>query len=142
MEVWRQPVRGVYGDPAVLALPGIERFRRGFEGELSPPPVHYLTGMRPTEATLGRCVFAMPASAWLRNSVGTIPLGVLAFLADAPLGGVVNTGLGPGTFASTSDLSLRAVRPADPSAAPSAARLRHAVAGRCRRRRGSPPVDP
>lgn len=58
----------------------------------------------------------MPASDWLRNSVGTIPLGALAFLADAALGGVVNAGLGPGGAASTPELSLRAVRPADPSA--------------------------
>ena len=86
MELWREPVRGVYGDLAVLALPGIERFRRGFTGELAPPSVHHLTGMHPTEATQGLCVFAMPATDWLRNSLGTIPLGTLAFLADAALG--------------------------------------------------------
>lgn len=116
MEVWREPVRGVYGDLAVLAMPGIDRFRRGFAGELAPPPIHHLTGMHPTEASQGRCVFAMPATDWLRTSLGTIPLGALAFLADAALGGVVNTGLGPGSVASTSELSLRAVRPATTSA--------------------------
>lgn len=116
MRVWEQPVRGVLGDVGTLALPGLERFRRGFHDEVAPPPVHYLTGLRPTEASPGRCVFAMPASPWLRETLGTIPLGVLAFLADAPLGGAAITGLGPGQVVSTSQLLVNAVRPVDTTA--------------------------
>jgi acyl-coenzyme A thioesterase PaaI-like protein len=47
----------------------------------------------------------MPATEWLQNAAGIFPGGVLAFLADAPFGASVSTGLPVGKVLTTSELS-------------------------------------
>jgi uncharacterized protein (TIGR00369 family) len=80
-----------------------------------------------TEVGTGKATFTMPASPWLASPQGAIAVGTLAILADAPLGVAVQTALAPHTPYTTSELSLRVVRPAQVGSALTAkGRLIHA----------------
>ncbi len=111
LEVWREPVRGGYPDPALFALPGIDQLRASLDGRSPPCPLNHLVGTRLTEVGPGKATFTMPASPWLCSPQGAIAVGTLAILADAPLGCAVQTALPAGTAYTTSELSLRVVRP-------------------------------
>ena len=94
--IWEEPVRGTFGDPSSLRLTGVERMRATVRGESSPPPIYHLTGLIPTEAGYGSSTFAMPVTPWLQTTVpGLITGGILAFLADGPLGTAIMTVLPP-----------------------------------------------
>jgi uncharacterized protein (TIGR00369 family) len=103
--------RGSIGDLRAFQRPGLETLRRFIRGELPGPPVTRLTGMRPTEAGLGKATFTMPITRWLEDGFGLYWGGVYALLADAPLACAIWTTLPPGKTAATSELSLSFVRP-------------------------------
>jgi uncharacterized protein (TIGR00369 family) len=103
----------VFDDLSTLALPGVERMRRTTRGRFEPPPIHHLTGLTPSESGLGMSTFTMPATPWLQTTVPDLMVGgVLAFLADGPLGTAIMTVLPPLGYMTTSDLSLSFLRPA------------------------------
>jgi uncharacterized protein (TIGR00369 family) len=113
--VWLEPVRGGYPDLALFAHPGIDQVR-GFIQRKSPrPPISHLTGMLPVEAGPGLTTFTMPASPWLLSPPGLIQGGVLAVLADGPLGCAIQTTLPPATPYTTAELSMNFLRPASVS---------------------------
>jgi len=112
MAIIDEPVRGSFGDTAALALPGVDSLRRAARGQGPAPPIHHLTGIRPTEAGLGKAVFSMPVTRWLEDWAGIIHAGVYAFFADAPLGAALFTAMPPGRVATTTQLFLSYVRPA------------------------------
>lgn len=64
-----------------------------------------------TGASEGSVTFTMPASTWMLGPQGIVTGGVLAILADGPLGCAVQTGLPAATGYATSELSLRLLRP-------------------------------
>lgn len=112
VRVWEEPVRGTFGDASNLSLPGVERMRLSARGVYPPPPIHHLTGLRPVEAGFGSSTFAMPVTPWLQTTVpGLIVGGVIAFLADGPLGTAIMTILPPLGYMTTSDLSLSFLQP-------------------------------
>src|SRR5687767_14067556 len=86
LEPWEEPARGVAGDMAYLTLPGLEQ-RRTSMARGAVPPIGRLTGMRPVAVDESSCTFEMPATEWLLGPKGVVHTGMLAFLADAPLGG-------------------------------------------------------
>jgi uncharacterized protein (TIGR00369 family) len=87
--------------------------RTFIRGGSTPPPTHYLTGLIPVEAGFGSSTFRMPVTPWLQTTVpGLISGGIIAFLADGPLGTAIMTVLPPLSFMTTSDLSLSFLRPA------------------------------
>ena len=91
----------------------MDRMRRTVRGSLGRPPIHHLTGLTPSESGFGTSTFTMPASPWLQSTVpGLMTGGVLAFLADGPLGTAIMTVLPPLAYMTTSDLSLSFLRPA------------------------------
>jgi len=111
--IWEEPVRGSFGDPSSLVLPGVERMQLTSVGRAAPPPIYHLTGLKPVEAGFGSSTFTMPVTPWLQTPVpGLIPCGVIAFLADGPLGGAIIAALPPLSYMTTSDLSLSFLRPA------------------------------
>lgn len=112
--VWQEPVTGTFGHPGLLTRPGLAAARAFVNGDLPPPPIHHLTGLRPTEAGVGVAAFVMPASPWWSNVFGLVPGGALAFLADAPLGMAISTGLPVGKALTTAELSISFVRTARP----------------------------
>ena len=111
-EIWREPVRGGYAEVSFLGLDGLERMRASLRGFMPPPPIHHLSGLRPTEGSPGNAAFAMPASPWWQTPAGVFNPGVMAFLADAPLGAAISTALPPGKILTTSDLTMSFLRPA------------------------------
>jgi uncharacterized protein (TIGR00369 family) len=112
VRIWEEPVRGSFGDLSSLRLAGIERMRLTTRGEGAPPPIHHLTGLRPVEAGFGTSTFSMPATPWLQTTVpGLMVGGIIAFLADGPLGTAIVTVLPPLAYMTTSDLSLSFLQP-------------------------------
>ena len=113
VRIWEEPLRGAFGDPAGLALSGVERMRLFVKSRLSRPPTSHLTGLMPVETGFGTSTFSMPVSPWLQTVVpGVMPAGVIAFLADAPLGTAISTVLPPLGYMTTSDLSMNFLQPA------------------------------
>lgn len=112
VRVWEEPVRGSFGDLSSLSLPGVERLRLSTRGQGPRPPIHHLTGVRPVEAGFGSSTFSMPVTPWLQTTLpGLIVGGVIAFLADGPLGTAITTMLPPLAYMTTSDLSLSFLQP-------------------------------
>jgi uncharacterized protein (TIGR00369 family) len=111
-EVWREPVRGGYPDPRVIALSGAERLGLWPKGASPAPPLSHLTGARPVSFGEGTAVAEMPASAWLLNSAGLISGGTLAILADIAFGCAIETKLPAGVPYTTAELSMSLLRPA------------------------------
>ena len=110
--MWEEPVRGSFGDQSTLLLPGVERMRLTTRGQGPPPPIHHLTGLTPVEAGFGSSTFRMPVTPWLQTTVpGVIVGGVIAFLADGPLGTSIVTILPPLAYMTTSDISLSFLQP-------------------------------
>jgi uncharacterized protein (TIGR00369 family) len=125
-----EPPRGGYYRPEMLGLSGIEQMRAGIEGRSVPPPMHHLTGMRPTEIGPGTSTFTMPSTGWLATHNGVITGGILAALADGPLGCSIQSTLPPGTVYTTSELSMSYLRPAFPDGRTIVARGKVIHAGR------------
>jgi uncharacterized protein (TIGR00369 family) len=88
--------------------------RASIAGRTVPPPMHHLTGMRPTEIGPGTSTFVMPATGWLATQYGVITGGILAVLADGPLGCSIQSTLPAATPYTTSELSMSYLRPAFP----------------------------
>ena len=111
---WREPVRGGYLDPAELVLPGSEQLRGMLDGRSPQPPLSRLTGMRITGVGDGTASFELPLTEWLCSSRGTISLGPLTVPADAAMACAIMSCLPPETGLTTSELSLRMLRPVRP----------------------------
>jgi uncharacterized protein (TIGR00369 family) len=113
-EPWREPPRGGYPDPALLALSGRDRLKGWGRRQVAPPPLTRLTGARLVEVGSGTATAEMPASGWLLNSAGVIGGGALAMVADIAFGCSIETELPPATPYTTAELSLTFLRPARP----------------------------
>jgi uncharacterized protein (TIGR00369 family) len=113
-EVWREPPRGGYPDPALIGLSGHDRLRAWSRGLAPAPPLTRLTGAAITEVGSGTAGAEMPASGWLLSSAGVITGGTLAIVADIAFGCAVQTELPPATPYTTAELSLSFLRPARP----------------------------
>ena len=111
-EIWREPARGGYADVGFLGLDGLERMRVAAKGAMPAPPIHHLSGIRPVDGGPGTAAYEMPASPWWQTSAGVFAPGVMAFLADAPLGAAISTALPAGKVLTTSDLAMNFLRPA------------------------------
>ncbi|MBJ7597699.1 PaaI family thioesterase [Candidatus Nephthysia bennettiae] len=109
--IWREPVRGFYADPHLLARPGLAALEAFSDGHQLPPPIHYLSGLTFEAAAAGTARFSMPASRWLLSAQGLISGATLALLVDGPLGCAVQTRLPQATPYSTAELSLSFLRP-------------------------------
>lgn len=93
-------------DPALFTRSGRAQVQALIDGEAPLPPIHYLTGMAPTEVAAGTATFTMPASDWLLDSRGAIDLAMLSILADGPLGSAFQSMLAPMTPYTTAELSM------------------------------------
>lgn len=107
-----EPARGGYGDLRLLGLSGLEQLRTGLRFLGPRPPISHLIGISFDSISEGTSAFSMPASPWLQSPAGVIPGGVLAMLADAPLGTAVHSALPPATAYTTAELSMTFLRPA------------------------------
>jgi uncharacterized protein (TIGR00369 family) len=115
---YQRPVRGeVLPNISLREMSGLDLLLGQIEGRLPPPPVHYLTGMRPTEVGDGTAAFALPASAWLTVGFGTVMGGFIALLAHSALMGAVLSTTPAGMSQLPLDIKINFLRPvfADPN---------------------------
>jgi uncharacterized protein (TIGR00369 family) len=113
---------------AMLARSGVEQLRAIMDDAIVPP-IGRLAGMQLTDVGLASATFTMPATRWLLSPRGLISVGTLAVLADGPLGCAVHSALEPQIAYTTSELSLRLLRPV-PAGGTLVARGRLVHAGR------------
>jgi uncharacterized protein (TIGR00369 family) len=109
-----EPPRGAFFSPEMLGLSGLEQMQYAIDGYTVPPPIHNLTGMIPTEIGPSTSTFTMPSTGWLATPYGVLTGGILAVLADGPLGCSIQSTLPAGTIYTTSELSMSYLRPAFP----------------------------
>jgi len=97
------------------ARDGVELLRAQLRGELPRPPIDQLIGIRLVGAEPGRVVFALPASAWLRNEWGAVYGGVLTLLAKSAAAAAVQATASRGTAVTALDAKINFLRavPAD-----------------------------
>jgi uncharacterized protein (TIGR00369 family) len=112
--IWEEPAIGGYPDPATFGLSGLERMQSARDGRIPIPPIAYLLEFPFRAISKGSASFEIPASPWFSNSAGLIPGGMLAVLADAPLGAAIHTELPPGVAFTTAEISLTFLRPVRP----------------------------
>jgi uncharacterized protein (TIGR00369 family) len=109
---WQEPVRGGHPDARHLALTGAEQLRAMLTGDAPVPPMSRLTGMRIVDAAPERATFELPLSAWLRGPDGHPSSGLLTMPVDGAMACAIMTGLPPHVGLTTTELTLRQVRPA------------------------------
>jgi uncharacterized protein (TIGR00369 family) len=90
---------------------GREIIDRQLTGELPPPPLHDLTGIRLIDAGDGTATMALPATGWLSSPARTVQGGVIATLADMTMGFAVETTAPAGTAVAGLDLKINFLRP-------------------------------
>lgn len=111
----RRPLQGEpLAQEAFAERSGLEILRGAIRGDLPAPPLHHLTGMRPTFAEEGRVEWELPCSRWLASPAGSVQGGFTAMLAEAALTGAIFTTAPPGTAIATLDLKVNYLRPVFP----------------------------
>ena len=92
-------------------LSGLDFFRKMIAGEVPPPPMVALLGLRLVEADAGRVVFAGTATERFYNGWGVAHGGFAATLLDSALGCAINTLSPPGRTYTTLELKINYTRP-------------------------------
>jgi uncharacterized protein (TIGR00369 family) len=110
----RPPPGGIIPQDVWEDLSGAEILTRQLAGELPPPPLHHLTGLRLTEFGEGWATFAMPQSEWLASPTGRLQGGAIAMLADFAMLGAVETTAPAGLAFAGLDLKANFLRPVTP----------------------------
>jgi uncharacterized protein (TIGR00369 family) len=126
----RPPPDGVIVQETWAELAGAEILARQLRGELPPPPIHFLTGLRLSEAGDGSAVMRMPASEWLTSPTTLLQGGTLAMQADAAMQTAVLSRARPGTAIAGLDLKVNFLRPAPADGRELTARAEVVHAGR------------
>ena len=92
-------------------LSGLDYFKRMVAGEVPPPPMLALLGIRLIEADEGRVVFAGTVAPEHYNGMGVAHGGYAATLLDSALGCCINTMMPPGKRFTTLELKVNLTRP-------------------------------
>jgi uncharacterized protein (TIGR00369 family) len=92
-------------------LPGLDFFKKMAAGELPPPPLVALLGMKLVEAEAGRVTFTALAREEFYNGMGVAHGGFAATLLDSALGCAINTMMPAGRVFTTIDLQIHYTRP-------------------------------
>ncbi len=111
-------------------LDGREILARQLEGDLPPPPIHDLTGLRPVEFDQGSATVVLPATEWLASPARTVQGGVIAMLADTAMLLAVQSTAPVGIAFAGLDLKVNYLRPVHPDGRELTARASVIHAGR------------
>ena len=107
------------GDPEVMtprrsappSMSGLEFFRRMLAGEMPPPPMLDLLGIRLAEVEEGRVVFTANCEERFYNGTGVAHGGFAATLLDTALGCAINSAMPAGRRFTTLELKVNLTRP-------------------------------
>jgi uncharacterized protein (TIGR00369 family) len=112
---YERPVEGeVLPDEIWQKMSGLEILREQLAGSLPAPPLHYLTGLRPLEASDGEATFALPATKWLCPPLPRVQGGFIAMIADTAVQAAIMTTAPANTAAAGLDIKVNYLRPVDP----------------------------
>lgn len=111
---WQREPEGLVVGPEADEWSGYELWRRCVDGEIQPPPLHYLTGSRPVAVGEGTTTWSMPASPWLCSPTGFVEGGFLVYLADTAIATASHTLVPAGTASAPIDVTVKFIRPAPP----------------------------
>jgi uncharacterized protein (TIGR00369 family) len=89
----------------------LEQLRGIIQGQVAPPPVAQLIGLRLISVDLGRCVMELEASARHANPMGTLHGGVICDLADLAMGSAMASTLEDDESFTTLDLTSKFFKP-------------------------------
>ena len=92
-------------------LSGIAYFRKMMAGDVPPPPMLELLGIRMVEAEEGRVVFTAVAEERFYNGTGVAHGGFAATLLDTALGCAINSAMPAGRRFTTLELKVNLTRP-------------------------------
>ena len=92
-------------------LSGLEFFQKMVAGEMPPPPLVALLGLKLVEAEAGRVTFIGVAREEFYNGMGVAHGGFAATLLDSALGCAINTMMPAGRVFTTIDLQIHYPRP-------------------------------
>jgi uncharacterized protein (TIGR00369 family) len=95
-------------------LTGLEVMQAVASGEIPPPTIAVLLGMRPVEIGDGVVTFEMQPDARMMNPIGSVHGGVAATLLDSAMGCAVHTTLPPGWGYTTAQLNVHYLRAMQP----------------------------
>jgi uncharacterized protein (TIGR00369 family) len=104
---WEDPIEALQTGKTMSGRAHLEAIQ---SGELPPPPIAVLLGMRMTEVSEGRAVFAMEPAEYHYSPLGMVHGGVTATLLDTALGCAVQSMLPIGTSYSTLELKVNYLR--------------------------------
>jgi len=96
---------------AIPTLSGIDFLRKIASGELPPPPVAELLGMRVVTIEPSHAVFEFVPEEYMYNPLGSVHGGVVTTLLDTVMGCAVHTTLPAGVGYTTLELKVNFVRP-------------------------------
>ena len=91
-------------------LSGLEFFQKMIAGEMPPPPLVALLGLKLVEAEAGRVTFAGVAREEVYNGMGVAHGGFAATMLDSALGCAINTMMPAGRVFTTIDLQIHYTR--------------------------------
>ena len=92
-------------------LSGLEFFQKMIAGEMPPPPLVALLGLKLVEAEAGRVTFIGVAREEFYNGMGVAHGGFAATMLDSALGCAINTMMPAGRVFTTIDLQIHYTRP-------------------------------
>jgi uncharacterized protein (TIGR00369 family) len=92
-------------------MSGIEFFRKMLAGEMPPPPMLDLLGIRLAEVEEGRVVFTATCTEAFYNGTGVAHGGFAATLLDTALGCAINSAMPAGRRFTTLELKVNLTRP-------------------------------
>ena len=91
-------------------LSGLEFFQKMIAGEVPPPPLVALLGLKLVEAEAGRVTFTGVAREEVYNGMGVAHGGFAATMLDSALGCAINTAMPAGRVFTTIDLQIHYTR--------------------------------
>jgi uncharacterized protein (TIGR00369 family) len=112
---WRDPAITAAAAPS---MSGIDFLRAIRDGDLPPPPIAALFGMRIRDIELGRVAFEYEPDESVYNPIGMVHGGVVCALADTVVGCAVHTTLDPGVGYTSIDLQIGYLRPLSTTSGP------------------------
>lgn len=110
---WTDPREAL---PALARLSGIDYLRQVRDGELPPPPISQVVGMRFVDVEVGRFSVAAPVSEAFFNPLGSVHGGLVCTLLDTAVACAAHTTLPAGSGYTSIDLEVKYLRPVLPAA--------------------------